>query len=275
MSNPIIVLAVIEIIAFVLLFLLGFSNGFRSKKSIVGLVADFVLFLITVCSIGVQAPEIYPLDGVLGEDGMVTISDNANLPFSQIYYTQDPNTDPKDGNVYEQPFSVDDGTIIAARTRFLFRWSELNSVVIQNSPSKPFNLSFNPPMVSTGFEYESGTCYPLIDNPEGQLNKESIIISGEGIYGTFSFNRKLTEEMLRETGFSVSIFDEDGAPSLGNGAIVVIDSSLTGGSYYAPFSEIDPPIEGKSYTTDLQVFVGESIFPLRQSVEYHQFSSTE
>lgn len=113
-----------------------------TKSTCFNAVAAFFLAVSSVISlinITLPSPEIYPLNEKTATYvgfTEVTISNN-NLLF-QIYYSLD-GSDPKNGNIYEEPIIVDESTTVAAKNKFLFWWSDVvdRAYIIEKLPTRP------------------------------------------------------------------------------------------------------------------------------------------
>ena len=84
-------------------------------------------------TIPVPKPEVYPAGGILNSYSQgIFINSTSNV--LTPYYTTDSITDPKFGQKYTGPFSIDRPRTIIAKNKFLFRWSE--ATIIQMSTNE-------------------------------------------------------------------------------------------------------------------------------------------
>ena len=97
----------------------------RTKKSCkwLGIGVALAINVLAFFTIPVPRPEVYPAGGILNSYSQ-EIFINSNSSVLTAYYTTDSITDPKFGQKYTGPFSIDRPRTIIAKNRFLFRWSE-------------------------------------------------------------------------------------------------------------------------------------------------------
>lgn len=78
----------------------------------------------TIC-FDVPAPTVCPLnsEAKIYEGELKITIDTIKFPFLKTYYSLD-GTNPEEGYIYKEPFTISETTTIVAKNKFLWEWSE-------------------------------------------------------------------------------------------------------------------------------------------------------
>ncbi len=116
---------VVETIGFMILLLKSISLKNKNEEragSILAIILDFIMIIVTYTTLTIPAPEIYPSNGQISEDGSVNIHAQNGLT---IYYTLNADQDPQNnGKIYKDAFKMKKSATINAKTNFLTKWSD-------------------------------------------------------------------------------------------------------------------------------------------------------
>ncbi len=96
-----------------------------SKREKIIAIISMLGSLLTALIIHIPEPIIYPLDSEIREyteSAQVSIS---TCPIFKTYYSVD-GTDPNQGIKYENDFNITHSTIVSARNKFLWMWSDIS-----------------------------------------------------------------------------------------------------------------------------------------------------
>lgn len=119
-SLMVIIAALVAIILAVISF---FKEGKSNKFSIGSTIFSLVATIIGAACFDVPTPTIYPLnsDAKIYNGELEIIIEAIKFPFLETYYSLD-GTNPEEGHIYKDPFTISESTTIVAENRFLYFW---------------------------------------------------------------------------------------------------------------------------------------------------------
>ncbi len=95
------------------------------KEGILALIVSIFTTLISWGMLDIPSPEIFPVSELVQDrpyEVIITSEDNL-----EIYYTLD-GSDPKQGIRYQGPLEMEESATVAARTRYMFAWSDIKKI---------------------------------------------------------------------------------------------------------------------------------------------------
>lgn len=134
--------------------------------------------LFSYSNITIPSPIIYPHDTPEGLTSFTVKMESDKGTNLEIYYSLDEYTDPKDGNIYENEFTINVPTTVTARSNFLFWWSDI-SQKNYNSEKIYFETQAQPPVETSDdihMQEETVSSESYNENSEQYSNESNNIL---------------------------------------------------------------------------------------------------
>lgn len=159
------------------------SGSKKSKGSNIMVLIDIIAVIVTYFSLEAPMPEIYPTNGKISGDGVVSISAPSLV---EIYYTLDSYEDPmKNGKKYKGEFKIDKSTTINAKAKFLTKWSQIVyvDVIVDDNGSATGIITDNPgsSIMSIDAYYQGDKLFPGDIMKKDMIKVEGYTINGNTV----------------------------------------------------------------------------------------------